>query len=49
MKKTIKVISAGLLSAVVAATASMPAFAAGINSAEKKILDDFLKKYRGNG
>ena len=40
MKKTIKFISIGLLSAAIAATASMSVFAAGINSAEKKILDE---------
>ena len=40
MKKAIKIISVGLLSAAIAATASMSAFAAGINSAEQKILDE---------
>ena len=40
MKKAIKIISVGLLSAAIAATTSMSAFAAGINSAEQKILDE---------
>ena len=40
MKKAIKIISVGLLSAASAATTSMSAFAAGINSAEQKILDE---------
>ena len=40
MKKTIKFISIGLLSATIAATASISVFAAGINTAEQKILDE---------
>ena len=40
MKKTIKFISIGLLSAAIAATASISVFAAGINTAEQKILDE---------
>ena len=40
MKRTLKFISIGLLSAAVAAAASMSVFAAGINTAEQKILDE---------
>lgn len=38
MKKAIKLFSVGLLSAAIAASASVSAFAAGLNDAEKKIL-----------
>ena len=40
MKRTLKFISIGLLSAAVVAAASMSVFAAGINTAEQKILDE---------
>ena len=40
MKKTIRLISIALLSAVVAVSASVSVSAAGINSAEQKILDE---------
>ena len=40
MKKTMKLISIALLSAAVAVSASLSVSAAGINSAEQKILNE---------
>lgn len=49
MKKVLKVLSAGLLSAAVAVSASSVAFAAGINDAEQKILDELNTTVTMNG
>lgn len=49
MKRILKVLSAGLLSAVVATSVSSVAFAAGINDAEQKILDELHTTVTMNG
>ncbi|MGN1456626.1 MAG: hypothetical protein ACI4XP_01580, partial [Acutalibacteraceae bacterium] len=49
MKKILKVLSVGLLSAAVAVSASSVAFAAGINEAEQKILDELHTTVTMNG
>ena len=49
MKRMLKVLSVGLLSAVVAVSASSVAFAAGINAAEQKILDELHTTVKMNG
>lgn len=49
MKKILKVLSVGLLSAAVALSASSVAFAAGINEAEQKILDELHTTVTMNG
>ena len=40
MKKSIKTIAAAMLSAAVAVSASLSVYAAGINNAEQRILDE---------
>lgn len=49
MKRMLKVLSVGLLSAIVAVSASSVAFAAGINEAEQKILDELHTTVTMNG
>lgn len=49
MKKILKVLSAGVLSAAVAVSVSSAAFAAGINDAEQKILDELHTTVTMNG
>lgn len=49
MKRIFKVLSVGLLSAAVAVSASSVAFAAGINEAEQKILDELHTTVTMNG
>lgn len=49
MKRIFKVLSVGLLSAAVAVSASSVAFAAGINDAEQKILDELHTTVTMNG
>lgn len=49
MKKAIKVLSVGLLSAAVIASASLSASAAGLNAAEQKILNELKTSVTMNG